>query len=120
MSSLMGSGLRCRKVERIVSGAEGKSHRHVLHHSKQPREACYQSPRHVVSTTGMRRGPVVLHSSPQHHASPEKKRPQHQRVIAVVPRRNTVSRLDLSDLCFVDDLVSLLIFLKEEPTFHVC
>ena len=41
------------------------------------------------------------------------KRPQQQRVIAVVQRGNTVSRLDLSDLCFVDDLVSLLIFWRK-------
>ena len=43
----------------------------------------------------------------------QKKRPQHQRVIAVVPRGNTVSRLDLSDLCFVDHLVSLLMFWRK-------
>ena len=41
--------------------------------------------------------------------APAKKRPQQQRVNAVVQRGNTVSRLDLSDLCFVDNLVSLLI-----------
>ena len=35
------------------------------------------------------------------------KRPLQQRVIAVVQRGNAVSRLDL---CFVDDLVSLLIY----------
>ena len=57
----------------------------------------------------------MCHSSvcPQHHASPEKKGPQHQRVIVVVPLGNTVNRLDLSDLCLVDDLVSLLIFCKK-------
>ena len=42
-----------------------------------------------------------------------KKRPQQQRVIAVVPRGKTVSRLDLSDLCFVGDLVSLLTFWRK-------
>ena len=41
------------------------------------------------------------------------KRPQQQTLIAVVQRGNTVSRLDLSALCFVDDLVSLLIFWKK-------
>ena len=57
----------------------------------------------------------MFHSSvcPQHHASPEE-RPHRQRVIAVVPRGNTVSRLDLSDLCSVDDLVSLLIFWRRK------
>ena len=50
----------------------------------------------------------------------QRKRPQNQRVSVVVTRGNTVSRLDLSDLCFVDDLASLLIFLEEEPAFQVC
>ena len=49
---------------------------------------------------------------PQHYASPEKDL-RHQRVIAVVPRGNTVSRLDLSDLCCVDDLVCLVIFWRK-------
>ena len=31
----------------------------------------------------------------------------------MVPRGNTLNRLDLSDLCFVDDLVSLLIFWRK-------
>ena len=59
-------------------------------------------------------GPLCFTSSvrSQHHASPEKN-PQQQRVTAEVPRGNTVSRLDLSDLCFVDDLESLLIFWRK-------
>ena len=38
----------------------------------------------------------------------QRKRPQHQSVIAVDSRAETTTRLDLSDHCFVDDLVSLL------------
>ena len=52
--STVGSGLRCREVERTVSGAGARSRRHVLHHSKQPRKACHRSPRHDGSTTGKR------------------------------------------------------------------
>ena len=55
---------------------------------------------------------------PSASRKPRKKLHQ-QRVNAVVPRGNTVSRLDLSDFCFVDDLVSPLIFLKEEPTLQI-
>ena len=43
----------------------------------------------------------------------QRKRPLHQRVIAVVSRADTTARLDLSDLCFVDDLVSLLIIWRK-------
>ena len=50
----VGSGLRCREVERTVSGAGGRSRRHVLHHSKQSRKACCQSPHHDGSMTGKR------------------------------------------------------------------
>ena len=42
-----------------------------------------------------------------------RQRPQHQRVIAVDSRAETPTRLDLSDLCFVDDLSSLLIFWRK-------
>ena len=43
----------------------------------------------------------------------QRKRSQQQRVIAVDSRAETTTRLDLSDLCFVDDLVSLLIFWRK-------
>ena len=64
-------------------------------------------------TMGVRQGSVEGHyvsffCMPSASRKP-RKIPQHQRVIAVVPRGNPVSRLDLSDLCIVDDLVSLLI-----------
>ena len=52
--STVGSGLRCREVERAVSGALGWPRRHVHHHSKQPRKTCHQSPRHNGSTTRKR------------------------------------------------------------------
>ena len=72
--SIAGGGLGCREAERTVSGAGGRSRRHVLHRSKEPRKACHQSRRRDGSTAGKRWGPVVFHSSvsPQHHASPEK------------------------------------------------
>ena len=54
---------------------------------------------------------ILLYALSITHAM--EKKPQHQRVIAVVPRGNTVSRLDLSDLCFADDSVSLLIFWRK-------
>ena len=63
----------------------------MLHHSKLPRKTRYCAP--------------SITQAPQ-------KRPQQQRVNAVVQRGNTVSRLDLSEL-FVDDLVLLLIFWRK-------
>ena len=45
----------------------------------------------------------------------QRKRPQHQRVITVDSRAETTTRLDLSDFCLVDDLVSPL----KEPTLQV-
>ena len=49
----------------------------------------------------------------------QKKLTQQQRVIAVVPRGNTVSRLELSDLCFVNDLVGLLIFWRKSQLSRI-
>ena len=43
----------------------------------------------------------------------QRKRPQHQRVVAVDTRAETTTRLDLSHLCFVDNLLSLLIFWRK-------
>ena len=39
--------------------------------------------------------------------------------MAMASRAETTTRLDLSDLCFVDDLVSFLMFLAKEPTLQV-
>ena len=50
----------------------------------------------------------------------KRKRPQHQTVMAMGSRAETTTRLDLSDLCFVDDRVSFLISLAKEPTLQVC
>ena len=54
---------------------------------------------------------ILLYALSATHA--QLKRPQHQRVIAVDSRAETTTWLDLSDLCFVDDVVGLLFLICE-------
>ena len=103
----MGSGLRCRKVERAVSGSHAGTC-YIIRTSLGMFVTKVHVPMGV--RQGSVEGPLCFILQYALSITQAQNKFSVRDSLRWFSRGNTVNRLDLSDLCFVDDLVSLLIF----------